>query len=446
MHIVFRYLSILSIKSLLSLAHRVFLSPSLFSTASQLSGATLSSGLAWLCRGSWQEAWGMRHEAWSWRRLASHCVCLVVILINRTLRFRAFASTGEINWLQAVADAADVAATVAVAGCCHGNRASYARVLIVFIPCVAIRYTFLITFFPSLVAAQSNFLYLFAHAKGNFNKVSVNWCHAPLPLYRFSCPGITEEWKVLCLLHGLTWNAQHVPRIMGHLVLTVCVCVYLCICVCVLPTCECVCAAVFVHKANIYTQWNIIKTLKIYHIMRGVSTGCKRAAAACLSLPPLSLSLSLCLEHSSLSPTRNLSISHCLLLLLLLLLLLSIPLSYACPSKRNSWSFPATQVSVCARVCAPECVCVHTLSLYDRQPAIVTMIDMSLWHRNVMLISRWLPHVAGIRRQKRWHRAGTQYSNTQYSILFNYSSGRPTHQRYCRGSCSRYLVIAYALF
>lgn len=100
-----------------------------------------------------------------------------MILINRTLRFRAFASTGEINWLQAVAAAAvaaTVAATVAVAGCCHGNRASYARVLIVFIPCVAIRYTFLITFFPSLVAAQSNFLYLFAHAKGNFNKVSVN--------------------------------------------------------------------------------------------------------------------------------------------------------------------------------------------------------------------------------------------------------------------------------
>lgn len=97
-----------------------------------------------------------------------------MILINRTLRFRAFASTGEINWLQAVAVAAAVAATVAVAGCCHGNRASYARVLIVFIACVAIRYTFLITFFPSLVAAQSNFLYLFAHAKGNFNKVSVN--------------------------------------------------------------------------------------------------------------------------------------------------------------------------------------------------------------------------------------------------------------------------------
>lgn len=74
----------------------------------------------------------------------------------------------------------------------------------------------------------------------------------------------------------------------------VCVCVYLCMCVCVLPTCECVCAAVFVHKANIYTQWNIIKTLKIYHIMRGVSTGCKRAAATCLSLSPLSSSLSLC--------------------------------------------------------------------------------------------------------------------------------------------------------
>lgn len=69
------------------------------------------------------------------------------------------------------------------------------------------------------------------------------------------------------------------------------VCVCLCICVCELPTCECVCAAVFVHKANIYTQWNIIKTLKIYHIMRGVSTGCKRAAAASLSLSPLSLSL-----------------------------------------------------------------------------------------------------------------------------------------------------------
>lgn len=115
----------------------------------------------------------------------------------------------------------------------------------------------------------------------------------------------------------------------------VCVCVCLCICVCELPTCVCVCAAVFVHKANIYTQWNIIKTLKIYHIMRGVSTGCKRAAAACLSLSPLSLSSSLCVGHSSLSPTRNLSISQCLLLLLLLLLL-SIPLSYACPSKRNS--------------------------------------------------------------------------------------------------------------
>lgn len=265
-----------------------------------------------------------------------------------------------------------------------------------------------------------------------------------LPLYRFSCPGITEEWKVLCLLHGLTWNAQHVPRIMGHLVLTVCVCACVCVSVCVRCLRACVCAAVFVHKANIYTQWNIIKTLKIYHIMRGVSTGCKRAAAACLSLSPLSLSLSvwdtLLYRPPATCQFPNASSSYCCCC--------SCCLS-RCPTPAHR--SVTVEVSLLLRwVCVPECVrqsvCVHTLSLYDRQPAIVTMIDMSLWHRNVMLISRWLPHVAGIRWQKRWHRAGTQYSNTQYSILFNYSSGRPTHQRYCWGSCSRYLVIAYALF
>lgn len=116
----------------------------------------------------------------------------------------------------------------------------------------------------------------------------------------------------------------------------VCVCLCICVCVCCLRACVCVCCCICAQGKYLHSMEHNKDIKNISYYARRLHR--MQACRSCLplSLPTLSSSLSLCVGHSSLSPTRNLSISQCLLLLLLLLLLLSIPLSYACPSKRNS--------------------------------------------------------------------------------------------------------------
>lgn len=199
------------------------------------------------------------------------------------------------------------------------------------------------------------------------------------------CPPAEQNWRMKSFVFASWLNLKRAARAAYYgasSAVPVCVCVScLCKCACIWAAYACVC--VCVHKANIYTQWNIIKTLKIYHIMRDSYRmplqACRKCLCLFLSLA-LQLSLLLSMGHSLLyrpptscqfpnSPPAPAS------------LVLSIPLSsYTCPSKRNSWSFPATQVSV--RVCTHSPVWQLDRQTDRRtdeqQPAIVWMIDMSL--------------------------------------------------------------------